>query len=135
MKFKLFIVLSLFVLLIGCVAESPPSPEETAPAPETTTSQDASSAVEHEITMALSKFDFDPNVIEVKQGDVIQLTLTSKDVEHGFKIDAYNLDVKVKGGETKTVTIQADQTGTFEFYCNVPCGSGHRDMNGKLIVK
>ncbi len=135
MKIKLLIFLSVLVLLVGCAAGNQPSTSDKAQAQESTTSQGASSGVEHNITMELSKFAFDPNIIEVNQGDVIHLTLTSKDSTHGFSIDAYNVNVIVNGGETQTVTIQADQKGTFEFYCSVPCGSGHSDMNGKLIVK
>lgn len=135
MKIKLLIFLSVLVLLVGCAAGNQPSTSDKTQAPESTTSQGASSGVEHNITMELSKFAFDPNIIEVNQGDVIHLTLTSKDTTHGFSIDAYNVNMTVNGGETQTVTIQADQKGTFEFYCSVPCGSGHSDMNGKLIVK
>lgn len=135
MKSKLFILLILLVLLVGCAAGKQPSANDTAPAPESTTGQSTSSGAEHNISMELSKFAFDPNVIEVNQGDVIHLNLTSKDATHGFNIDAYNVNVMVNSGETQTVTIKADQKGTFEFYCSVPCGSGHRDMNGKLIVK
>lgn len=135
MKFKLFILISLLVLIVGCAAGNQPSTTEPTPAPESTTSQSVMSGAEQNISMELTEFAFNPDVIEVNQGDVIQLTLTSKDTEHGFSIDEYDVNVAVKGGETQTVTIQADKKGTFEFYCSVPCGSGHKDMKGKLIVK
>lgn len=38
-------------------------------------------------------------------------------------------------GEENAVEFVADKSGTFPFYCNVFCGGGHKEMQGKLIVK
>ena len=34
-----------------------------------------------------------------------------------------------------TVTIPNDRTGAFSFRCAIPCGSGHRDMKGTIVVQ
>ena len=38
-------------------------------------------------------------------------------------------------GENKLVKIPTNKTGTFEFRCNVWCGSGHKDMKGVIIIE
>ena len=53
---------------------------------------------------------------------------------HGFKINEFNIDEKLNPGEEVTVTFVADKTGVFTFFCNVPCGEGHKEMKGTLIV-
>jgi cytochrome c oxidase subunit 2 len=40
----------------------------------------------------------------------------------------------IEPGSSKTVTFVADKAGTFKFFCNVPCGEGHREMTGQLVV-
>ncbi len=81
------------------------------------------------------QFGFYPEVIEVNQEDKVRITASSRDVPHGFAIDEYDIDLYLDGLRPKTVEFIADKAGTFTFYCNVPCGSGHRSMKGKLIVK
>lgn len=91
--------------------------------------------VEHYIDMKISQFSYEPNLIEVSQGDIIHLTITASDVGHGFRIDEYGIDEKFNSGEIRTITIEADKIGTFEFDCSVYCGTGHGAMSGQLIVK
>lgn len=81
------------------------------------------------------QFGFEPGTIEVNKGDTVHLNLTSRDVEHVFYLPEYEISLKVDAGETESVTFVADQAGTFEFRCNVYCGSGHSTMTGTLIVK
>lgn len=89
-----------------------------------------------EFTVEMKQFSFSPSTIAVKKGDKVRLTLTSKDVSHGFMIR--ELDVSsgpVAKGQTKTIEFTADKVGTFEFRCSVVCGVGHKDMKGTLIVE
>ncbi|HXD51403.1 MAG TPA: cytochrome c oxidase subunit II, partial [Burkholderiales bacterium] len=37
-------------------------------------------------------------------------------------------------GKTTRLRLVPDKTGTFVFLCDVFCGTGHEEMNGKLIV-
>ena len=87
-----------------------------------------------EFNIVASQFEFTPSTITVNKGDKVKITLTSDDVTHGFAIPEFNVDAQVSKGEEKTVEFVADKIGTFTFYCSVPCGSGHSEMNGKLIV-
>jgi cytochrome c oxidase subunit 2 len=88
-----------------------------------------------EITMTAKKFKFEPSTIKVNKGDKVKIAITSTDVTHGFAIDEYNINERIKPRETVNVEFVADKTGTFTFYCSVYCGSGHGRMKGKLVVE
>ncbi len=81
------------------------------------------------------QFSFDPSIITVNQGDVVTIELTSFDVAHGISISEFGVDIKADAGQTVSGTFTASQKGTFPFSCNIPCGPGHREMTGTLIVK
>jgi cytochrome c oxidase subunit 2 len=78
------------------------------------------------------RFHFTPSEITLKKGEPVMLVLTSKDVPHGLKLDAFNKVVIAKKGQTSQVEITPDQVGTFVAQCAVFCGSGHGSM--KLTV-
>lgn len=81
------------------------------------------------------QFEFIPSTITVQKGDTVTLNLSSEDVPHGFALAAFNISETLTPGKITTVEFVADQAGTFNFTCNVACGSGHSDMSGQLIVE
>lgn len=87
------------------------------------------------IQMSAKKYEFDPAEITVKQGQHVKLVITATDRDHGFKLDAYNVDQRLKKGVATPVEFTADKTGTFPFECSVVCGLGHKRMKGKLVVE
>ena len=87
-----------------------------------------------EFTMTAKKFDFSPASITVKVGDKVKLTINNLDVPHGFAIDELGLKQDLPVG-TSTVEFTASKKGTFRFYCSLFCGTGHREMEGQLIVE
>ena len=87
-----------------------------------------------EIRMTAKKYEYDPGVITVKQGEHVKLIITPLDHDHGFKIDAYHIDELLKKGEPTIIEFTADTTGTFPFQCSHFCGLGHKGMKGELIV-
>ncbi len=77
---------------------------------------------------------FNPDRIEVNQGDLVRLKITVTSGRHDFRIDEYNIFVDTENiGEEYVVEFVADQAGEFEFYCGRP---GHRENGhwGMLIV-
>lgn len=102
----------------------------TTTAPTTTTTQ----AVK-EFTMTASQWKFEPNTINVNQGDTVKLQITDIDVTHGFSLPTFGINKQLDAGKTTTVEFVADKKGTFTFACSVFCGSGHSGMNGKLVVE
>ncbi len=85
--------------------------------------------------MTASQWKFEPNVITVKQGDIIMLQIKSIDVTHGFNLPAFGVNKQLEPGKTVTVQFVADKKGTFVFSCSVVCGSGHSGMAGRLVVE
>jgi nitrous-oxide reductase len=80
-----------------------------------------------------------PDFIEVEQGDIVSIHLTSneqsKDNAHGFTIDTYNVHGSFEPGKTASFTFVADRPGVFPFYCTEFCSALHLEMQGYLLVK
>ena len=93
-----------------------------------------SPASPHEIQVTAKKYEFSPDPIQVKKGELVKLIITATDHDHGFQLDAFHIKQKLKKGEPTTIEFTPDKAGTFTFKCSVVCGFGHHGMKGKLIV-
>lgn len=102
--------------------------------------------VVREITVIAKKdqWRFEPEEIEIQQGDRIIMTVVNEDsYDHGIGIDAFGISQRMPANSTITVEFVATKAGEFPFYCSVPCGEGHVDgvkrthfdMIGKLRVQ
>ena len=87
------------------------------------------------IQMTAKKYAFDPKVVKVKQGDHVKLVITALDHDHGFKLEAFQIDELLKKGRPTTVEFTADKAGSYPFACSHYCGFGHRGMKGELVVE
>ncbi|MDD5686632.1 MAG: cupredoxin domain-containing protein [Elusimicrobia bacterium] len=88
-----------------------------------------------DINLEAYQYGFSPDIIVVKKGDIVKLTVTSRDVPHGVCIKNYGIKVVVKKGEYKKIEFFADKSGKFDIICSVYCGEGHSKMKSKLIVE
>jgi cytochrome c oxidase subunit 2 len=88
-----------------------------------------------EIKMTAVKYKFTPDIIKVKKGDRVRLVVTAMDRDHGFKLEAFQIEKKLPKGEPVAVEFTADRAGTFPFQCSQFCGLGHGKMKGKLVVE
>lgn len=88
-----------------------------------------------EFTIEAFQFGFSPSTIKVNQGDKVRIIASSRDVPHGLAIPEFGVNMYLPGPAPKTIEFIADKKGTFTFYCNIPCGSGHSSMRGQLIIK
>ena len=89
---------------------------------------------ERVIKIIAKKFVFVPNEIRVKQGETVVLQFTAPEVPMGFSLPDFAVRADIMPGKVATLRLTPDKTGSFDFLCDVFCGSGHEDMNGKLIV-
>lgn len=91
------------------------------------------------VKMVAVRSSFEPNKVEVQQGDKVTIYLTNieqtTDELHGFGLNEHNINVVVDPGETKTIEFVADKTGVFPFYCTNFCSALHQEMQGYLLVK
>jgi len=100
----------------------------SAPAP-------APAAPPRSFELIASRFKFEPDTLEVMEGDRVRLTVRSIDTEHGLAIKRLNLKVVApKTGDPATVEFVADKAGIYEFKCSEYCGSGHGRMKGQIVV-
>lgn len=97
------------------------------------------------------KYAYDPPVLWVNRGDRIHIQLVAKDVTHGFYLEGYNLEAKMRpengtfwvkqpsqGGDYKEVeeiSFVATRSGKFRYRCSLTCGYMHPFMQGELIVR
>ena len=105
-----------------------------------------STGVVREITVIANKdqWRFEPEEIEIMQGDRILMTVVNEDAyDHGIGIDAFGISQRMPANSTIKVEFVVTKAGEFPFYCSVPCGEGyvdgvkrtHFDMIGKLHVR
>jgi nitrous-oxide reductase len=91
------------------------------------------------VHMTAVRSNFEPNTVEVNQGDHVTIHLTNieqtTDELHGFGLEEYNMQVVVDPGETKTIDFVADKPGVFAYYCTNFCSALHQEMQGYLLVK
>ena len=91
------------------------------------------------VKMIAVRSSFEPNKIEVMQGDKVTIHITNieqtTDELHGFGLNEYNINVVIDPGETKTIEFIADKPGVFPFYCTNFCSALHQEMQGYLLVK
>jgi len=88
-----------------------------------------------EFDITAKKWEFTPSTLIVRQGDKVKIKITSTDVTHSFVMKDYGINITIKPNETKVAEFVADRYGIFNFNCGIPCGSGHKDMVGVLVVK
>lgn len=87
------------------------------------------------IEVKAKKYDFEPSIIEVQQGERVVLRVTSTDRLHGIGIKKFGVNREVPKGKTVDVEFVANEAGTFPVICTEDCGKGHDDMTGTLVVK
>jgi nitrosocyanin len=73
-----------------------------------------------------------PATLTIHKGDKVNLTLKNSGTkDHGFAIDALHLQEIIPLDQSKEVTIEVTETGTFPYYC--PLHPGH--VGGQLVVQ
>lgn len=80
------------------------------------------------------KFSYSPDVIELQLGIPVVIELTSADRDHGFSVPELGIRIDVEPGKTARVRVVPQKVGTFDFHCDVFCGSGHEEMAGRMVV-
>jgi plastocyanin len=105
---------------------------------------------ERDLIITAHKYGYDPAVVHVNRGDRVRIRLVAKDVTHGFYLEGYDLDAKVRPEnptfwlrqpsageqyhEVEEIEFVARRTGKFRYRCSTTCGYMHPFMQGELIV-
>jgi cytochrome c oxidase subunit II len=89
---------------------------------------------ERVVHVVARRFNYSPDVLELQLGVPVTIELTSADRDHGFSVPDLGLRIDVEPGKTARVRMVPGKVGTFEFHCDVFCGSGHEEMAGRVVV-
>ena len=90
------------------------------------------------VYMTAMRSHYTPDVVEAKQGDVLNLHITNieqtPDATHGFAIPQYNIEASIDPGEVVNIAVPLNRAGTFAMYCSEFCSALHLEMQGWLQV-
>ena len=90
---------------------------------------------EQVVKVVAKRFVYTPNEIVLKTGVPAVLEFTSLDFVHGFKVPDLNLRADLPPGKTTVIRFTPERAGVYDFLCDNFCGSGHEEMNGRILVK
>ena len=92
-----------------------------------------------DVYMTAVRSHFTPDIIEVKEGDTVNIHLTNveqaKDATHGFTIGSYNIHTSLEPGEHAELSFKADKAGVWPMYCTEFCSALHLEMAGYVLVE
>lgn len=72
------------------------------------------------------------NELVVPVGQPVRLTMSSRDLVHGFFVPKFRIKQDVMPNRYTNTWFQATEAGTFDLFCTEYCGTGHSDMTGKV---
>jgi cytochrome c oxidase subunit 2 len=87
------------------------------------------------VEVTVKRFAFEPELIEVTEGDRVRLVVRSADGVHGIGIKKFKVEEKIPRGKTVNIDFVASTAGTYPVLCSEYCGEGHEEMKGTLVVK
>ena len=75
-----------------------------------------------------------PPTLVVPLGEKVLYTIHANDVDHGFWIPAFMIQIQALPGVTNHIEFAAQKLGTFPGRCNILCGRNHSQMLFKIKV-
>jgi len=127
------------LLLAACSqATNATTPEqEVPPAQEPPPAQEAVQAESEPriVTVRAEDWAFIPDGVRFQKGENAVIRLEGISGTHGFMVSGLGINVTIKTGETLDVPIPTDVPGTYTFRCSIPCGDGHMDMKGTIVIE
>ncbi len=88
----------------------------------------------YEAYIVAQTWTFNPAEITVPAGSIVKFYVTSRDVQHGFKLQNTNVNMQIVPGQVSSLMVKFDEPGEYDFICTEYCGIAHATMYGKVIV-
>ena len=129
---KIVVMLALFLVLVACSVQQAP---KSVVQENLQGARDASLAPLKEFNVEAFQFGFSPAEIHVQKGDHVRIHLTTRDVAHSFSIKEFGINIPASLDTPGVGDFIADKAGSFTWFCRIPCGEGHNDMQGTLVVE
>jgi plastocyanin len=145
MNEKLVGLLLFAVILVtsGCldqaVDEQMPEEDLQNMSPESQGTQDAENTTEENevdrtIEVEGGSYYFEPDNIQVEQGEPIEFTLVNEGGFHDMVIPELDAGTdRINGGDTESFTVTFEETGEYEFICSVGTHA-QQGMAGTITV-
>lgn len=143
--------LALVVVAVPLVGADVPSAVTSAPIDPATLEDPGSpfaqpalhqiSDREYEVYLVAEMWAFTPTTITIPAGSWLTVHITSRDVNHGFKVSGSEVNLLARRGVVTTQRARFTQPGVYAYVCDQLCGApgsapiGHDFMSGQLIVK
>jgi cytochrome c oxidase subunit 2 len=129
-RFTLVLVL---VALAGCTTPRDFDPESSHSTPRV----DAPAPVSQPrvVRITAKKFEYSPAKVVLAKGEPVVLELVSLDRKHGFAAPDLGLRADIEPDHVTRLELTPLKAGTFEYHCDVFCGSGHENMSGEIVVE
>jgi|SRR3989344_187238 len=129
-KFAQLLIFAVFLIASGVVYQNYYRPPGIGPI------KASGRVIEIEIRAKENRWIWEPADIRVKAGDLVKLHLFNEDTyDHGFAIEAFGINKRLFPRRQTDIEFIASRTGSFQFYCSVPCGEGHYEQIGSLFVE
>lgn len=106
----------------------------SAPAMKASDAMKEPEAAARVIEVTVTDWSFSPATVTVKKGEKVAIKLVGKDGTHGLSIPGMGINERIAPGASMLVALNTDTAGTYDGFCSVPCGAGHKDMKFSVIV-
>lgn len=80
-------------------------------------------------------WSFKPGEIRIPRGAEVTFIVASKDITHGFLVEAHNVNLMLLPGQVARATTTFNRPGTYHIICHEYCGPGHQNMVARIIVE
>ena len=122
-------IFTVFLFVSGWIYVKYYQPEALKPVAET------GHVIEISMHSLRNKWTFAPNEIHAKVGDRVKIEIFNEDnFDHGWALEAFAINRRLFPNQDTLIEFIASKAGTFKFYCSVPCGEGHYQQTGTLVV-
>ncbi|MBI2662498.1 cupredoxin domain-containing protein [Candidatus Woesearchaeota archaeon] len=135
---KTIIPFLLILVLTLTISACTTSSSETTANTQVTTAATASTSdnTDKEVHIDMFNFGFIQDPITIQKGDRVRLRITSSQGTHSLTIPELGLSTgAISAGQQQVLEFTAKQSGAFNYFCTIPCGSGHRTMRGQLTIE
>lgn len=89
----------------------------------------------YEVYYLAQMWQFTPKLLTVPAGSEVTFYVTSKDVQHGFKISNTNVNMMALPGQVSVLSATFDTPGTYNLLCTEYCGALHQQMMAQIVVE
>ena len=125
-KYLMAVLLVLVLVVSGCSSSTSGS---------AVASNAPSTGQVKEVVIDAYSWGFNQNTVQINKGDQVRVTVRSSSGAHGVAFPDFGVQTgRIAAGSEEVIEFIADKSGSFKYFCNIPCGHGHSSMSGQLIV-